>query len=643
MKTKLRLSLIIFFTLVLFSTSGFANEDYFNTVILIKADKDLASISNTIKKVHFDFESLNTLDLSETVKDNALISHIFDFNGEELNKNFILESSLFFSANLKTLFLKYQPEYIERIFSPPFETTQYNHQGEQVKVPDLSIHYRIKLCNQNKQLDFIRDLNQLKNKEIAFLPPTPAQTSNDGDVPPNDSNFSQQWYLKKSETYSINAEEAWEIANDNTSILIHINEYHIDGSFSSINHNDLNNNIFYQELLDGPTWSHLNEVCGVASAVTNNSNCLAGVAYNSKLWATTADLTSERADQLKTASDNGARIANFSWNIETNVSALEDAVEYAFNKGVFMVASGGNTGARSTTRYPGNYDSYVMSVSAIAQNGTQPDWVTWGPHIDVTAPGDNILLVSGQPNSTRTWHGTSYSSPMVAGIAALLLSKNSNLSPTQVRTIIEESAIHMGDSGKNENYGWGRVDAFDALLSVPEIFPTIQSAINAASPGAIVHVRGTNTISSNVVVPAGVTLTFESGTTLNFSGTSYITVNDSGAIYAEGPVTFSPSDRRIVFTGGELIMDNQWGFPVTISDNLTVNSGKTLTVLPGSNIKTASGKKLTVNGWLIAQGSHTSPITFQSVSGYWYGIDAVDGYVQLEYCYVQNGGVKSFV
>ncbi len=370
-----------------------------------------------------------------------------------------------FSLNIKTLIIKYQPEYLVRVFNPPFDTLQYNYNGEVVNVPDLSIHYKLKMRDSNDQIAFINEAKMLTGVLDVNFPPTPAMMTEDGNVPPNDSYYNQQWFLLENETYGTQSEKVWEVQNDNNSVTIHINEF-ANGNISSVNHEDLNGNIVYSEFTD-PDNDHFIAVCGVASAVTNNSKGVAGTAYNSKIRLTAASAITDRASHLKDAADSGTRIASFSWNSSADNTQFRNAVEYAFNKGVFMVCSGGNTGNRQTVRYPGNYDNYVMAVAPLDKYGNQPSWATWGPHIDITAPGVTIYTTTSQPNGYGNKNGTSFSAPQVAGIAAILYAMNGNISPTRMRTILESAAIDMGSAGKDERFGWGRINAYEVLPNSP--------------------------------------------------------------------------------------------------------------------------------------------------------------------------------
>ena len=153
-----------------------------------------------------------------------------------------------------------------------------------------------------------------------------------------------------------------------------------------------------------------------------------------------------------------------------------------------------------------------------------------------------------------------------------------------------------------------------------------------------------HTLTGNITVPSGLTLTIKSGVTITFSGSSYITVQPGGTIIAESGVVFSPSDRSVRYSGA-MSTDNTWGFPVLVTSNLTVNSGKWLTVLPGTTVRVNSGQKITVNGKLVANVSSSQPISFTSTSGTWSGIELnYANASSMSYGTVQNAstGVRAY-
>ena len=108
---------------------------------------------------------------------------------------------------------------------------------------------------------------------------------------------------------------------------------------------------------------------------------------------------------------------------------------------------------------------------------------------DVCAPGENInSTVMGGGYSGNTWSGTSMATPHVSGLVALMISKNPNLTPAQIDEILENTALDLGPSGKDNDYGAGRVRALDAIQQVPGGFAHDVAATNIISPVGDVQV-----------------------------------------------------------------------------------------------------------------------------------------------------------
>jgi subtilisin family serine protease len=144
-------------------------------------------------------------------------------------------------------------------------------------------------------------------------------------------------------------------------------------------------------------------------------------------------------------------------------SILYDAVKYAYNNGVVLVAAAGNEGA-STPSYPAGYPE-VIAVGAIDSNYNVPTWSNRNP--DLVAPG--VTIYSTLPGNTYGYKsGTSMACPHVSGVVAILQAMRlqaglGKLTPDQVRQILISTAIDLGVKGYDEQYGYGLVDAYSAL------------------------------------------------------------------------------------------------------------------------------------------------------------------------------------
>ena len=140
--------------------------------------------------------------------------------------------------------------------------------------------------------------------------------------------------------------------------------------------------------------------------------------------------------------------------------ALKDACNNAVAKGVFIAAAAGNSGD-TTLFYPGAYPS-VVGVSATDSNNNLAGFSTRGPQVDLAAPG--VGVTSTVPTSGyATWDGTSMATPHVTGCAALVWAANPAFKNSDVRNRLQSKAIDLGAPGVDDQYGYGLVNAFNAL------------------------------------------------------------------------------------------------------------------------------------------------------------------------------------
>ncbi len=228
---------------------------------------------------------------------------------------------------------------------------------------------------------------------------------------------------------------------------------------------------------------HGTHVAGIAGGVANNSVGIAGVAPDTRLMALRAGVTLQSGDTfleeddlaaaILYAVDNGAHIANLSWGAPERAFLIEDAVRYAADSGLILVASSGNSGA-SGVAYPAAADE-TIAVSATDRSDRIAGFSSRGVPLDLAAPGANIL--STQPgNAYSRRSGTSFSAPFVSGLAALLLSRRPGLTPEQVRSGLTGATADLGTPGWDDDFGAGRIDAA-ALLSIlaqPQTPPTVR-------------------------------------------------------------------------------------------------------------------------------------------------------------------------
>lgn len=299
----------------------------------------------------------------------------------------------------------------------------------------------------------------------------------------------QQWGLYNAdyENVDISICSAWNYATGR-GIKIGILDSGVD-----VNHIDLARNIdslsFDTESGTSPSIlydTHGTHCAGIAAAVRNNGIHIAGVAPDAKIVSISNSLNSttnsrlKRADGIVWAYMNGVDVISNSWGSSTEHSAIEeaisDALKYGRNgKGCIIVFSAGNSNNKVPVAYPANCNDKIIAVGAIDKRGILADFSQTGNKLDVVAPGVDILsTIPG--NITDSDSGTSMACPHVAGLAALILERNPELTVTQVSDIIEKNTTKIGMSSYNETrkngtwnsyYGYGLINAYKALVNTP--------------------------------------------------------------------------------------------------------------------------------------------------------------------------------
>lgn len=313
---------------------------------------------------------------------------------------------------------------------------------------------------------------------------------------PSDKSYNKQWYLNQ-----ISAPKAWDTTRGSASITVAV----IDDGVQ-MNHPDLAGKIVkpYNAVTGGTKYQandHATHIAGIIAASMNGKG-VAGIAPNVKIMPINV-FTGTRADGYDVidgiyyAVANGADVINLSLGGFVYSYAMAEAVSYAFTKGTVVVAAAGNSDTSYST-YPAAYDgAFGVSATDVFDRITQ--FSNFGNYIDFAAPGEQIYsTVAG--SSYDYMSGTSMASPVVAGVVALILSKNPLLTPNEVKTILANSARDIGNGGWDYFYGYGRVDAYRALQLTP--FP--MTAIQASQ--ATFTMKGDNRQAFSFTAPGGTML-----------------------------------------------------------------------------------------------------------------------------------------
>jgi thermitase len=291
---------------------------------------------------------------------------------------------------------------------------------------------------------------------------------------PNDPYFDKQWGLSNGNDADIDAPEAWGLTSGSGSVLIAILDTGIDQDHEDLAGKLVGNKSFTSSEKEDDLYGHGTHVAGIAAAATDNGIGVAGVGYDSRLLNvkvlddTGSGYYSWIAKGIIWAADNGAKVINMSLGGSAPSRTLEEAVNYAWKKGVVLVAAAGNSGNRSPT-YPAYYKNCI-AVAATDSNDQKASWSSYGAWVDVAAPG--VSIFSAVPNHTSTLFGrveppyaygsgTSMATPHVAGVAALVWATSYGTSNASVRYQIEMTADKIAGTGTYWRYG--RVNACRAV------------------------------------------------------------------------------------------------------------------------------------------------------------------------------------
>jgi thermitase len=301
------------------------------------------------------------------------------------------------------------------------------------------------------------------------------------DTIPNDPFYaSDQWDIQK-----VEAPAAWDLTIGSASVVVAV----IDTGVSA-SHPDLTGKVIAgydfanndsDTTDDYAPSGHGTKVAGIIGAASNNGVGIAGIAWQSPILPVkVCDSTGQCSDAnvasgIIYAVDQGAKVINISLGDPSPSSTLADAVNYAWNKGAVIVAAAGNTGGNPLL-YPAAYPN-VVAVGATSQDDPlfgsdqRASFSSYGPELDIVAPGINIYSTNYSGTYT-SGSGTSFAAPQVAGAAALLWAMGAS-SNSAVVDALYQGALDINDishygsgPGRDDYYGWGRLDIYRSLLAL---------------------------------------------------------------------------------------------------------------------------------------------------------------------------------
>jgi subtilisin family serine protease len=297
---------------------------------------------------------------------------------------------------------------------------------------------------------------------------------------PNDPGFAAQ----APALGTVHVPAAWDVADTAADVVVAVLDSGVD-----LDHPDLVGNLVpgFNAVDEGAAPAddngHGTLVAGIIGAATGNGAGGAGVAWNARIMPVKVlDAAGEGTDDdvaqgIVWATDHGAQVINMSLGGAGTAQVIDDAVAYALAHEVVLVAAAGNEGSLVPS-YPAAAPG-VLGVTATDAAGRFAWFSNYGPYYFLAAPGIDIpstALAEGPAPATDTGTGTSFSSPIAAGVAALLRERHPGWGWFEVAVDLIRTARDAGPAGLDDAYAFGLVDAA-AALGVAPLGPTSQPGL----------------------------------------------------------------------------------------------------------------------------------------------------------------------
>ena len=388
------------------------------------------------------------------------------------------------------ILLRFKPEFVSNselllsILAPELEIITKNF-------GNMSGAYILRSSSRNG-FEVLAIANRLtEDPRVAWSEPD-AHFSAKADLTPNDTYFSLLWGILNNwpggtADMDLDGDSAWDYTTGDSTIKIMVFETGVQQDHPDIN--QVPGFDFTSEGIEngGPgneCDNHGTGVAGCISAIINNNLGTIGVAPDCKTVSARVGVStvpcngtwngqfSWSVNALAWAETTGVRVTNNSNSYGATFNALTAKYDTTHTNGMVHFASAGNASS-SNIAYPAEIP-IVNAVAALDTAGLLADFSNWGVGLDFSAPG--VLVVSTDRTGDDGYvagdylyfGGTSAASPYSAGVAALVLSQNPSLTSNEVESIMRCSCKDLGPLGYETTYGWGFVNAENALLNTPE-------------------------------------------------------------------------------------------------------------------------------------------------------------------------------
>ncbi|MCA9302786.1 MAG: S8 family serine peptidase [Phycisphaerales bacterium] len=294
---------------------------------------------------------------------------------------------------------------------------------------------------------------------------------------PNDPQYGSSWQHTR-----IQSAAAWDITTGDSSVIVAICDTGVD-----LDHPDLEaalvsgyNAWTHDAQIDGgdvtPVGGHGTFVSGCAAAIGNNSTGVVGAGWNFRIMPVRVVSTNGSAssfsisDGARWAGEHGAKVVNVSFTGATTSGNVQLARDLKAN-GALLFYAAGNDNAQTSPARP----DFVI-VASTTSSDTKSSFSNWGSAISISAPGSNVRSTQnggGYGNGS----GTSYASPIAAGVGAMIFSVNPELGPDDVQEILYATVDDLGAPGRDDFFGLGRVNTFSAVTYAQTYTPRVMIPI----------------------------------------------------------------------------------------------------------------------------------------------------------------------
>lgn len=437
----------------------------------------------------------------------------------------------------------------------------------------------------------------------------------------NDPYAASQWHLTK-----VQAPTAWDSAQG-AGVTVAILDSGVEAT-----HPDLAGqlvagwNVFDNTAITADAKGHGTQVAGTAAASLNNAAGVASVAGKARIMPvriTAADgvttYISSVVQGLTYAADNGARVANVSYSVAGS-TAVQSAAQYLKDRNGLAFVSAGNSNVDLGVAA----SSAFIVVAATDANDAKASWSNFGNWVHLSAPGVSITTTT-PGSSYATVSGTSFSSPVAAGVAALMMSANPTLRSGQIEQLLFATAKDLGATGRDPIFGHGRVDAAAAVAAAVAATSNTTPTDTQAPTVAIAAPLGASTVSGWTAVSVhagdnvgvskvelranGKLVATDTAAPFSFSWDTASVANGSASLVATAyDAAGNSTSSGVVGATVSNATPSADTTPPTVrftSPGSTLVSGTVTVSSAASDDRGTSGltQKLYINGTLVAQGS----------------------------------------